>query len=65
MAADILLEEAENLLGRARNNLRQAEAASYCCDVSRKHAISLAKKEVKRWETWIADYDALEVIGQM
>ena len=53
-----------NALARAEANLAQVEENkkqdAYCCEHAEKADESAAKKEVKRWQTWLADHAALE-----
>jgi hypothetical protein len=49
----------DSALAQAQNNLRTVQAADYCCIHSRNQAVGNARKQVKRWETWIADQQVL------
>lgn len=63
------LNDAVSTLGatsRAQLRLRDAEAAlkraqdaHYCCTHSRNQAVGAARKQVKRWEGWLADAEVL------
>ena len=57
--SDITADQAQTLLARARINLENVEAEDYCCDAAHNQAVGAARKQVKRWETWLADRDVL------
>lgn len=51
-------------LEEAKRRLKAVARMSFCCEASEKQATSAAKKEVKRWEQFVADAELLRTIGQ-
>ena len=56
---DRTVELAQSLLRVARRRLVTAEGEHYCCNALRNQEVGKAKKQVKRWETWLIDRDIL------
>ena len=57
---DKALERAQQKLATAQAHLQRAEAAPYCCEYLQDFVVKKAKREVKRWETWLNDRGVLE-----
>ena len=60
---DSILVNAQRRLALATLRNREAENAEYCCDASRNQAVGKTRKQVKRWETFIADHQSLTQDG--
>lgn len=51
-------------LRTAQMKLEEANHRSYCCEAAQKAEVSRWRKEVRRWDKWLADHATLQA-GQL